>query len=72
MTYGSEKTIKSARAARDENPICHTELRSFTGYESFRRLSAPQVKVNNHRGEKARHRYAKNDRSASLSLNMKA
>lgn len=34
------------RVACDENPICHTELRSLGGYESFRRLPAPQAKVN--------------------------
>lgn len=57
-----------SRAACDENPICHTELRSFIGYESFRRPSAPQAKVNTNRGEKAtRHHYAQNYRLASLS-----
>lgn len=34
------------RVACDENPICHTELRSLGAYESFRRLPAPQAKVN--------------------------
>lgn len=69
--YGKKRT--TTRAACDENPICHAELRSFIGYESFKRPSAPQAKVNAHRGETAtRHRYAENYCLASLSLNMKA
>lgn len=58
---GRKQSILSTAAACDENPICHAELRSFIGYESFRRPSAPQAKVNTHRGERAtKHRYAKN------------
>lgn len=73
MTYSRKKSIQSTRTACDENPICHAELRSFIGYESFRRPTAPQAKVNTHRGERAtRHGYAKNYCCASLSLNMKA
>lgn len=60
-THSRKQSIQSTRAACDENPICHTEHRSFIGYESFRRPSAPQAKVNIHRGERAtRHRAAKN------------
>lgn len=55
--YGKKRTTTGA--ACDENPICHAELRSFIGYESFKRPSAPQAKVNTHTGEKAtRHRDA--------------
>ena len=73
MAYSCRKSIQSTRAACDENPICHAEQRSFIGYESFRRPSAPRAKVNTHRGERAtRHRYAKNYRLASPSPNMKA
>lgn len=42
MTWRSEEKHTITRAACDENPICHAELRSFIGYESFRRPSAPQ------------------------------
>jgi len=60
---------KSTGAACDENPISHAEPSSFIGYESFRRLSAPQAKVNTDRGERAtRHRHAENYHSALLSL----
>lgn len=48
--------IQSARAACDENPICHTELRRFIGYESFSRPSEPQAKVNTHERQEATHR----------------
>lgn len=36
-------------AACVENPISHTERRSFIGYKSFRRLLLPSAKVNTHR-----------------------
>lgn len=41
--WWSKKSMQSSRSAHDENPICHADLRSFTGYESFRRPSAPRA-----------------------------
>lgn len=47
-----------AKYQKTEETICHTERRSFSGSESFRRQSAPRAKVNTNRGERAtRHRH---------------
>lgn len=51
--HQTQLSLQSARAAYNENPICHTELKSFIGYERCSRTSEPLAKVNTRERQEA-------------------
>lgn len=47
----SSENYTITRMACDENPICHAELKKFTGCESFMKPLEPKIKANTNREE---------------------